>query len=159
MAEYRNPKPTADVIVEMPSGIVLIERSDEPHGWAIPGGFVDEGEPVEAAAVREMREEIGIEVTLTELLYVYSDPRRDPRRHTMSSVFIGRPANAGDVPRAGDDAKSLRIFPLDALPPLVFDHGQMMADYRTFKRTGKRPDPMARLAAWVQKSPLPSGGG
>src|SRR5689334_17905568 len=98
MAEYRNPKPTTDVIVEVSGGIVLIERKNDPKGWALPGGFVDEGEPVEAAAVREMQEEIGIEVVLTELLSVYSDPRRDKRMHTMSTVFIGRPKNAGDTP-------------------------------------------------------------
>lgn len=147
MAEYRNPKPTVDVVVEMPDGIVLIERANEPHGFALPGGFVDEGELVEVAAIREMMEEIGIEVVLTELLYVYSDPRRDPRFHTMATVFIGRPKNAGDRPKAGDDAKAVRVVAADAVPAMVFDHGLIVRDYLAFKRTGKRPDPMAYIAA------------
>ena len=151
MPEYRNPKPTCDVIVEMPDGIVLIERGNEPFGWAIPGGFVDEGEPVEETAVREMQEEIGIEVVLTDLLYVYSDPRRDPRHHTLTTVFVGRPKTAGDRPVAGDDAKAARVWPAGAPPPLAFDHAQVLADYVTWKREGKRPDPMARLETWRKR--------
>ena len=148
MPEYRNPKPTADVIVEVPGGIVLIERNNEPKGFALPGGFIDEWETVEAAAIREMKEEIGIEVVLTDLLYVYSDPKRDPRHHTITMVFIGRPKNAQDSPKAGDDAKSLKIVEAAACPPLVFDHTKVVQDYIAFKKTGARPDPMKKLASY-----------
>jgi len=147
MAEYRNPKPTVDVVVEMSDGIVLIERGHEPFGTALPGGFVDEGELVEVAAIREMKEEIGIDVVLTELLYVYSDPRRDPRMHTMATVFVGKPRNAGDRPKAGDDAKAVRVVDAAKCPPLSFDHGLIVRDYVTFRLTGKRPDPMAYIEA------------
>ena len=152
--EYRNPKPTVDVIVEIPGGVVFIERRNEPHGWALPGGFVDEGEPIEAAAIREVQEETGLEVVLDELLYVYSDPRRDPRIHTVSAVFIARPARADAQPAAGDDAKSIGIFPADAPPPLVFDHPLILRDYLAFKQTGARPKPTASLDRWRTKSPL-----
>ena len=148
MPEYKNPKPTADVIVEVPGGIVLIERRGEPQGFAIPGGFVDEGEPVEAAAIREMKEEIGIDVVLTDLLYVYSDPKRDPRHHTMTTVYVGRPKNPSDTPKAGDDAKSLKIVDAASAPELVFDHTKVLADYIELKKTGKRPDPMKKLASY-----------
>lgn len=92
---YSNPTPTVDVVILVPDGadgedgIVLVERLNPPHGWALPGGFVDEGETCEAAAIREMREETGLDVVLTGLLGVYSDPRRDPRQHTMSVVYTG----------------------------------------------------------------------
>jgi 8-oxo-dGTP diphosphatase len=142
--EYRNPKPTVDVIVEIDGGVVLIKRRNPPHGWALPGGFVDEGEPVERAAVREVDEETGLAVALTDLLYVYSDPARDPRQHTLSVVFVGTAAGA---PAGGDDASEARIFPLDALPsPLAFDHGQILADYRRWRETGERPSPARALA-------------
>jgi 8-oxo-dGTP diphosphatase len=135
--EYRNPTPTVDVVVETDGGIVLIERANEPFGWALPGGFVDEGETVEHAAVREVEEETGLQVRLRALLYVYSDPKRDPRKHTMSTVFVGR---ADGVPRGSDDAKTARVFALDALPdPLCFDHGRILADYKRWLSTGKRP--------------------
>lgn len=149
MAEYRNPKPTCDVIVEMPDGIVLIERGGPPSGWALPGGFCDEGEPVEHCAIREMKEEIGIDVTLTELFYVYSHPSRDPRMHTVATVFLGRPKNPGDVPKAGDDAKGVKVFPPESPPtPMAFDHAQIIADYLQWKHAKKRPDPMAKLTKW-----------
>src|SRR5690349_4539292 len=88
--EYRSPKPTVDVIIEVAGGIVLIERRNPPHGWAIPGGFVDEGETLAHAAKREAREETSLEVQLTELFHCYSDPKRDARLHTISTVFLGR---------------------------------------------------------------------
>lgn len=128
---YRNPAPTTDVIVYDPArGIVLIERRNPPLGFALPGGFIDEGEEAEAAAVREIREETSLEVTLTGLLGVYSRPDRDPRRHTLSVAFTGRTRNP-DALRAGDDALRAAFYPLDALPePLVFDHDGIVEDFR-----------------------------
>jgi 8-oxo-dGTP diphosphatase len=130
------PRPTVDLIIEMTGGIVLVERRFPPHGWALPGGFVDAGERVAEAARREAREETGLEVTLTDLLGVYSDPGRDARGHTISTVFIGR---ADGPPRAGDDAAQARVFPRDALPPLVFDHPTILADYARYRGRGERP--------------------
>src|SRR5262245_7360542 len=135
----RNPLLTVDIIVEVDGGIVLIERKNIPHGWAIPGGFVDYGESIEAAARREAREETSLEVILTEQFYTYSDPRRDARHHTVSTVFI---ASASGTPRGADDAKLARIFHENDLPrPIVFDHAQILSDYFDFKKTGRRPKP------------------
>ncbi|GFK96034.1 Bifunctional NMN adenylyltransferase/Nudix hydrolase [Fundidesulfovibrio magnetotacticus] len=109
--------------------MVLIERLNEPHGWALPGGFVDYGESVERAAVREAREETGLDVELTGLLGVYSDPRRDPRQHTLSVVFTALPEDMARL-GAGDDAKRAAVFGLDALPaPLCFDHALILEDF------------------------------
>lgn len=132
------PSPTADVIIEIDGrGIVLIERRFPPAGWALPGGFIELGETAEMAAIREAREETGLEVTLTELLHVYSDPGRDPRRHTLTVVYIGR---ATGEPRGGDDAASARTFDEWTVPaPLAFDHGRILADYFHYRRTGRRP--------------------
>ena len=142
MARPICPPIAADVIIEIDGRIVLIERKNYPHGWAIPGGFVDVGETVEAAAMREMREETGLEVEITDLLGVYSRPDRDPRGHTVSLVYVGR---AQGAPRAGDDAKAAALFSLDAVPaPLAFDHADILADYRRYKQTGKRPGPWAK---------------
>ena len=139
MAEYRNPKPTVDVIIELGNGkIVLIQRKNPPHGWALPGGFVDEGESLSAAARREAREETGLEVELSEQFFAYSDPSRDPRQHTISTVFIGR---ADGTPRAGDDAAGIGSYPPDELPELVFDHATVIDDYRAYRKTGRRPPP------------------
>jgi 8-oxo-dGTP diphosphatase len=140
MPEHRNPAPTVDVVISLPEDrVVLVARRFSPLGWALPGGFVDEGETVEAAAVREAREETGLEVTLTDLLGVYSDPRRDARRHTLSTVFMGR---AAGQPAGGDDAAEARAFRWDALPsPLCFDHAEILADARRFLLTGARPRP------------------
>jgi 8-oxo-dGTP diphosphatase len=138
---YRNPTPTVDVIVELSdrphSPIVLIERLNPPHGWALPGGFVDYGESVETAAIREAKEEMGLEVQLIEQFQVYSDPSRDPRQHTLSIVFI---ASAQGQPNAGDDAKHLGIFDLWQLPQnLCFDHDRILQDYSNYRRYGFRP--------------------
>ncbi|HNR88902.1 MAG TPA: NUDIX hydrolase [Spirochaetota bacterium] len=134
-AHYRNPAPTVDIIIEIEDaatgalrGIVLIERKNPPHGWAIPGGFVDYGESVEHAAEREALEETSLRVRLVRQFHVYSDPARDPRQHTISTVFVAR---AQGEPAGADDALTARIFAIDALPaPLVFDHAQILADYR-----------------------------
>jgi 8-oxo-dGTP diphosphatase len=139
---YRNPKPTVDIIIELKTGIVLIERKNEPFGWALPGGFVDEGESIEFAAVREAGEETGLDILLTDLLYVYSNPLRDKRMHTISSVFI---AEGNGTLQAGDDAKNARIFTSEDLPSLVFDHYEILADYFFWKKTGKKPDPASKL--------------
>ena len=128
---YRNPLPTVDTIIEVDGGIVLIERRNPPHGWAIPGGFVDYGESVEACAVREAFEETGLRVRLTDLFYVYSHPDRDPRHHTLTTVFL---ATAAGVPVAADDALAAGIFNQQSLPrPLAFDHAAVLADYFQYR--------------------------
>lgn len=138
--KFRNPLLTVDIIIELAGGgIVLIERKNPPHGWALPGGFVDYGESVENAAWREAKEETSLDVRLTEQFYTYSDPTRDPRHHTVSTVFI---AAAQGVPQGADDAKVARAVHEDDLPePIVFDHGQILRDYFIFKKTGQRPNP------------------
>ncbi len=123
---YKNPVPTVDIIIEIDGGIVLIERKKPPHGWAIPGGFVDYGESFEKAAAREALEETGLEVTLVRQFHTYSDPDRDQRQHTASTVFIAR---ASGRPRGLDDAVRARIFTRDTLPDLVFDHRKILDDY------------------------------
>ena len=138
---YRNPAPTVDIIIEMwdkPSRpIILIERKNEPLGWAIPGGFVDYGESLENAAIREALEEVSLKVELIEQFYVYSNPQRDARKHTISLVFI---AKATGQPMADDDAINLGIFPLEEIPPnLCFDHDQILRDYQNYRYYHHRP--------------------
>lgn len=132
------PKLTVDIIIELIDQpgrpILLIERKNPPHGWALPGGFVDVGESLEQAAVREAAEEISLPVVLTTLLGCYSDPDRDPRMHTASAVYI---AEASGTPRAADDAANVQSFPPDALPAeLAFDHDVILADYRNYRQSG-----------------------
>ncbi len=135
--EIRGPAATVDVIIEVGDRIVLIRRKNPPPGWAIPGGFIDCGEKAEDAAVRESLEETGLDVTLIALLGVYSDPARDPRRHTISTVYIGA---AQGTPSGRDDAAEARLFAEDDLPsPIAFDHARILADYFRYKRTGIRP--------------------
>ncbi len=127
----RNPLLTVDIIIECDGGIVLIERKNPPHGWALPGGFVDYGETLEQAAVREAREETSLEVTLIEQMHTYSDPRRDPRHHTVSTVFI---ATASGTPKGADDARQAVLFQAQTLPsPVVFDHSAILADYFNYR--------------------------
>jgi 8-oxo-dGTP diphosphatase len=150
--EWRNPTPTVDVVIRQGDAIVLIRRANPPHGWALPGGFVDEGERVENAAVREALEETGLAVRLDALLSVYSDPARDPRQHTMSVVFT---ATADGAPQGLDDAAEARQVALSQLRallaerparldglPLAFDHAEILRDYLVFIDTGERPRPV-----------------
>lgn len=127
------PLLTVDIIIEMADRderpIVLIERRYPPPGWALPGGFVDVGETLEQAAVREAKEETCLDVKLTRLLGCYSDPSRDPRGHTVSAVYIGE---ARGTPRAEDDAKTVKIYNISQLPEeLAFDHAKILNDYRS----------------------------
>jgi 8-oxo-dGTP diphosphatase len=122
----RNPVPTVDIIIEVAGKIVLIERRNPPPGWALPGGFVDYGESFETAARREALEETGLVVENLRQFHTYSEPGRDPRQHTASTVFI---AEARGEPQAGDDAALARLFARDELPPLAFDHATILADY------------------------------
>ncbi len=133
----RNPLPTVDVIIEIERrGIVLIRRKNPPFGWALPGGFVELGESAESAAVREAQEECGLEVVLLEQFHTYSDPARDPRRHTLSIVYI---AEAGGIPVGADDAVEACIFDPVALPsPMAFDHARIIRDYLAYKERGER---------------------
>ena len=139
MAAPVTPLLAADIIIELADRpgrpIVLIERKNPPYGWALPGGFVDVGERLERAAVREALEETALQVTLKALLGCYSAPRRDPRGHTVSAVYV---AEASGKPEARDDAKHLELFTLDTLPTaLAFDHDQILADYARYRRDGR----------------------
>ena len=123
----KTPAVTVDAIIEMSGGVVLIKRKNPPPGWAIPGGFVDYGETLEAAVVREMKEETGLDVTLVRQFHTYSDPDRDPRHHTVSTLFI---ATASGTPEAADDAADAGIFTRDSLPEhIAFDHRKILDDY------------------------------
>jgi 8-oxo-dGTP diphosphatase len=136
------PLLTVDLIIEMTDRpgrpVVLIERKHPPYGWSLPGGFVDPGETLEAAAIREAREETSLDVTLRALLGNYSDPARDPRGHTVSAVYI---AEATGTATAADDAASLDLFDPAETPALVFDHELILTDYLAY-RTGKVPAPL-----------------
>ncbi|NOT10909.1 MAG: NUDIX hydrolase [Methylococcaceae bacterium] len=139
MSRPETPAIAADIIVELIDypgrPIVLIERAFPPYGWAIPGGFVDVGERMEIAAVREAKEEVSLNVRLLVLLGIYSDPGRDLRGHTVTACYV---AEARGKPAASDDAKNCQIFSLDALPELLaFDHAQVLADYKVYRETGQ----------------------
>jgi ADP-ribose pyrophosphatase YjhB (NUDIX family) len=126
---YRNPFPTVDIIIEVENGIILIKRKNPPHGWALPGGFVDYGESLEKAAIREAKEETSLDIKLISLVGTYSDPERDPRHHTISVVFSAR---AEGQPKAADDAIDIGVFRHDKLPAdLAFDHARILEDYFT----------------------------
>ncbi|MDK2955550.1 MAG: 8-oxo-dGTP diphosphatase [Desulfovibrionales bacterium] len=126
---YRNPVPTVDVVIYAPGrGVVLVERANPPYGWALPGGFVDYGESCEHAAIREAKEETGLDVELTGIVGVYSDPDRDPRQHTMSVVYSAQAPDPEQL-SAGDDAAKACFFARSALPELVFDHHKILTDF------------------------------
>jgi len=127
VTRYRNPFPTVDIIIRLEQKIVLIERKNEPFGWALPGGFVDYGESLEQAAIREAREETSLELKNLQQFRAYSDPERDPRQHTISLVFT---ADGEGVLCGADDAAQAQLFSLDKLPPLCFDHARILQDYR-----------------------------
>lgn len=123
----RNPLPTVDLIIESGDGIILIKRKNPPDGWALPGGFVEYGESIESASIREAREETGLDVELARQFHTYSDPKRDPRHHTITTVFVAR---AHGRPLAGDDAKEIGIFRRENLPDqIAFDHRDIINDY------------------------------
>jgi len=132
---FRNPTPTVDIIIEIASrGIVLIKRKNPPYGWAIPGGFVDYGESLKEAALREAKEETNLDVKLIKQFHTYSDPNRDQRYHTISTVYI---AKANGIPQAMDDAVEIGIFTESNLPDeIAFDHRSILGDY--FKLISQR---------------------
>ena len=136
--EHRNPTPTVDIILQRNSKVLMIRRKKEPFkgSLALPGGFVDEGETVEEAMKREAMEETSLEVEPMDILGVYSDPARDPRKHTMSTVFIGIVIGGQD--RAGDDAASIEWVELDEIEKqqVAFDHMQILGDYRKWRNSG-----------------------
>lgn len=139
MSRPVTPLLTVDIIVELDEnnekGIVLIERKHPPFGWALPGGFVDVGETLANAAIREAKEEISLDVKLDTLLGCYSNPGRDARGHTVSAVYI---ATANGQPVAADDAANVAVFRLDDLPAeLAFDHATILEDYRRFCDSGE----------------------
>ena len=139
MTKPVTPIIAADALIELVNlpgkPIVLIERLNEPHGWAIPGGFVDVGECVEHAAVREAKEETCLDVDLVTMLGLYSNPKRDPRGHTVTAIYV---AQSTGTPKAADDAKSVGVFSLDELPAsLAFDHQMVLEDYRHYRETGE----------------------
>lgn len=137
MSRPATPLIAVDIIIELTDRperpIVLIERRNPPHGWALPGGFVDVGETLEHAAVREAEEETGLRAELQALLGCYSNPARDPRGHTVSAVYVAR---AAGEPQAGDDAGRAQVFDPAKLPHLAFDHALILADYLRYRESG-----------------------
>lgn len=134
--KYRNPIPTVDIIILFKGKIILIKRKNPPYGWAIPGGFVDYGESFEEAAVREAKEETNLDVVLVEQFHTYSSPDRDPRQHTVTTVYI---ANGYGIPSAKDDAKELEFFDESNLPDnIVFDHKKILYDFFNYINRGIR---------------------
>ncbi len=139
--QYQNPLPTTDAVIAGADGrVVLILRKNEPKGWALPGGFVDRGEEIGAACRREAKEETNLDVDLIAQLFTYSDPRRDPRKHTISTVYACR-ARGGTL-QAGDDAQDAKWFAESEIPwdDLCFDHADILRDYFRWSKTGKRRD-------------------
>jgi len=144
MKEYKCPFLAVDLIIRCKShagdGVVLIERKNIPHGYALPGGFVDYGESVWRAAVREAQEETSLTVKLDKMFHIYSDPKRDPRQHVVSVVFI---ADACGDPIAADDAKEVHVVKENRLlsRKLVFDHEEILKDYMKYCQYETMPYP------------------
>ena len=126
--DYKNPKLTADGAVLKQDKILLVKRKNNPYKdkWALPGGYVEYGEIVENAVVREVLEETGLKTAVKEIIGVYSDPKRDPRGHTVTIVYLLELIK-GEL-KSGDDAADARFFSLDALPDLAFDHDLIIND-------------------------------
>jgi ADP-ribose pyrophosphatase YjhB (NUDIX family) len=143
LAKHKNPFPTVDIIIEVKGedgkpGIILIKRKNPPYGWALPGGFVGYGESLEEAAVREAKEETSLGIEIIAQFHTYSEPGRDPRFHTISTVFIAR---AEGQPKAQDDAKEIGVFSAENIPrPLAFDHEQILDDYFRRQKLGSFDD-------------------
>ena len=139
MPRPRTPELSVDVVIELEDRpgrpIVLVRRAHPPEGHALPGGFVDVGETVEQAAIREAREETGLDVRLGALVGIYSDPGRDPRGHTVSIVYV---AAASGEQVAGDDAAGILVTDPASAPPLAFDHDRILRDYLALRRAGGR---------------------
>lgn len=152
MDSYKNPVPTVDVVILMHEDpndeilkdrIVLVRRKNPPHGWALPGGFVNEGESYAYAAIREVKEETGLDIDLTEQFHTYSDPARDPRRHVATTVFLAVLVNPDDLPVGGDDAAEARVVSYEEAYQeiLAFDHRRIIQDVVRYVLTGYRPLP------------------
>jgi len=138
MTPIKTPLLTVDIIIRYENGFILIERKNPPAGWALPGGFVDVGESLEAAAIREAKEETSLDIKLTEQFHAYSKPERDTRFHTVTVVFIAHAVNG--ILKGRDDARQARVFSETTLPALIaFDHRQIIEDYLFYLKTGKRP--------------------
>jgi 8-oxo-dGTP diphosphatase len=140
---FKNPAPTVDIIIHAAGSILLVRRANPPHGYALPGGFIDYGESAEQAAVREALEETGLRVRLLGLLGVYSDPKRDPRSHTISSVYVGEAYDLASL-QSGDDAADAGFYQLDELPPLVFDHNKVINDFIEYLEGRRQLAPIAK---------------
>ncbi len=139
MTAYKNPAPTVDAIISGEGGkVVLILRKNEPHGWALPGGFVEQGEELGQACRREALEETSLEVQLEQQLFTYSDPKRDPRKHTISTVYACT-VSGGEL-KGADDAREAHWFGESEIPwaELCFDHAQILVDYFAWRKTGQR---------------------
>ncbi len=137
MLPIKTPLLTVDIIIRYRKGIVLIERKNPPYGWALPGGFVDVGESLENAAIREAKEETSLDIRLIEQFHAYSDPGRDPRFHTATVVFL---ADGNGIVRGRDDARRADVFSEETLPSdIAFDHKEIITDYYIYAKTGKRP--------------------
>jgi len=139
--QHKNPIPTVDTIIEKDSQVLLIKRKKDPfkEKMVFPGGFINEGERVEDAAVREVKEETSLDIELDHILGVYSDPSRDPRGHIMSTVFIGKISDKSDKkePMAGDDAAAIKWVDLETVEEesLGFDHKKILMDYKEWKQS------------------------